>query len=200
MATTIYYYKTPQGIPFTRDYQVSPESLIQHHNGSVQITKEEYDQLKANQELINLVKSGEFNTALTTYFQALYRVIDTIGDIVWTSKMGSITKDQARDDIRKLDIFTHYIIAYEGTTDYVPIDTAELDRIITTSIKLEQTYKFRYFAEYPKLAAILKIQQLIEAKEKPANATSIEIIKELMEMKLATHHIDLTGAQIGQGI
>lgn len=175
-----------------------------------QTTKSVYDQYVADKKLIDIIHNGEFNTALTTYFNSFYRRATNMPDTWYTHhdnvswEDGTVrTRKQIQNSISALAVWTKYVLAYEGTTGFIQLPEATVETYLKDFFIIEKNYQTNKNTEYRMLTYILKIQELIEEKYKDQDAQILKLIMEMTNMRLEHHGqtpIDLTGAGIGQGI
>lgn len=189
---------------FKFEKQASDTDILMYR--LVPSTKAEYDYWKQAQDLIKLVENGEFNTALGIYFNALYRRATNMPDTWYTSnghwEDGTPrTKKQIQNSISAIEIDVHYVMAYEGKDGFIDLADGFEDTLLKDLFIIEKNYQTNKNSEYRRIIAIFKIQEYIEEKYKDQDAPILKLLTEIRTMRLQQHPpIDLTGAQIGQGI
>lgn len=182
------------------------EPILYNENSTFEeITKAQYDAVKEKERLVKLIKDGVFNTALTTYFNSIYRRANNLPDSFYTNLTidgKAREKKQILNSISGLAVDSKYIIAYEGTSNFIALQDNQIDTYLKDIFVIEENYRTNKNPEWLRLVATLEIQQAIEEKFAAPDSSILKLIHQLMYINLrgtehAFHVPDLSGIDLG---
>lgn len=170
-----------------------------------EIQKPEYDAAKEKERLVKLIETGSFNTALTTYFNSVYRRANNLPDNFYTNLTidgKARTKKQILNSISGLAVDSKYIIAYDGKPDFIPLQDGQIDMYLKDIFAIEENYKTAKNDEWKRLVKIIEIQQAVEEKFTVPDSSILKLIHQLMYINLqgtehAVHVPDTSGIDWG---
>lgn len=165
-----------------------------------EITKEVYDLYFEKQRLIKLAETGQLNTMLTTYFNSIYRRANNLPDSYYTNLTRE--KKQVLNSIAALAVDAKYLIAFEGSNDFIDLQTGQIETYLKDIFAIEENYRTNKNPEWQRLVKILTVQEYIEEKFTKADSSILKLIHQLIHINLqgtnAINQIpDLSGIDIG---
>lgn len=194
-----YQFDTLQGL--MDDIGYYPENNFIY----TEITKADYDLHFEKQRLIKLAETGQLNTMLTTYFNSIYRRANNLPDSFFTSLTidgHTRTKKQVLNSISALAVDGKYLIAFEGTTGFIDLQTGQIEIYLKDIFAIEDNYRTNKNPEWERLVKILTVQEYIEEKFTKADSSILKLIHQLIQINLqgtsAVNQIpDVSGIDFG---
>lgn len=157
-----------------------------------ELTKPQYDLAKEKERLVKLIKDGVFNTSLTTYFNSVYRRANNLPDSFYTNLTidgKARSKKQILNSISGLAVDSKYIIAYDGSSDFIALEDNQIDTYLKDIFTIEENYRTNKNPEWLRLVKLLEIQQAIEEKFSAPDSSILKLIHQLMYINLqGTEH------------